>query len=435
MAEIKIEAGVTLIGNQSSEDISLDGIDENINSLKTLMNGKWKSWSAGAPDDFQGFTEMLSGQGYVCNSEDKVVIPTVSTMVDINNMNIEPGLNMLCLPSDTDISGAYLPRMKLGSIKTMFDSWKSWTADAPDDFQGFTNIESGKGYVCNVEEVFDNYLDSSNRNVLTGVTVGTEALNNIEESIVTENDDIVVFDKGKKYLGLIYDVIPIDDSKDLLTTNIDVNGENLTLQYPEELDGETFSLVPAMPIIDASVTETSDLGEIVDTDIVETSDLGEIVDTDIVETSDLGNIPVNDINVTEEIDMGSIADSDVTEDIDSGLITDEDEEETINAGKIYTFLLPEKVYTYVFTENENNDEPILPSISIDVNELQITYKVLETAEDSNINTMLLEYNGIKTAIEFKDEYLDNEFIVLDGNVAYGGVFTASENEYINLEEK
>jgi len=239
---IGIKKGVSTIGNYSNANISLVADNtSDINSLKTIIDGKWTSWSKGAPESFQGFLELEKGMGFVVSADSDTGFVINGDVININDMNVKPGLNMLCLPfKDASLSTGYVPRMKIKSLKTLNNgSWGSWTFGAPDMFQGFTKTDPTSGYVCNIEDVFDTYLDSDIRDAGNGVrfTLSNTTLAH------GESFSGVTFTDPDGVGSLNFDSVNYDKTTPTLIMFIAIDDSIAKIDFPVELDGKKFTIV------------------------------------------------------------------------------------------------------------------------------------------------------------------------------------------------
>ncbi len=236
MIDIKIESGINVFSNSSDATVSIDSLDmDGVVSLKTLVDGSWKSWTADAPDDFQGFTDLEKGQGFVSNADSEVNFSLDGELINVNDMNISTGLNTITLPFDArSIGDGYIPRMKISSIKTISaDGWESWTVGAPDDFQGFTDTDTTKAYVCNVEEVYGTYLDTSKPDGAEGIKLDLPSMFSINEDIKSG----VTYTDPNGAGTINFKEIEFDESTPTVIMFISLNDIVAKVEYPSEMNG------------------------------------------------------------------------------------------------------------------------------------------------------------------------------------------------------
>jgi hypothetical protein len=160
MASINLTSqGIHTIGNFTNNDVFIiDSISlpQNVKSIKTLINGVWRSWTEGVPPAFQGFNLFESGRGYVLEITAPIVINFSSeTSFDIMNMPIIVGENLIALPYNMPVGDT--KRFQLSSSKTIsYGNWVSWTKGTPQEFQGFLDFHKTQGYFVNITKVFQN---------------------------------------------------------------------------------------------------------------------------------------------------------------------------------------------------------------------------------------------------------------------------------------
>lgn len=236
---INLPIGVSTFGNSVSNDINISTLDiSGINSFKTLNNGVWYSWSNGAPDAFQGFLNIKKGFGYVANVNASKTLTFAGGELDINSINYGTGLSMIAIPFENrNIGDGYIPRLKLSSIKTINSGiWKSWSNGAPTEFQGFTTSEKNKGYVVNVETVYESFLNINMQNKSEGVRFNVNNVN------ITDN----TVNNGVRYtnpngLGtLSFDSIEFDQTIPTGIMFFSVNGKVAKIDFPLELLDKSF---------------------------------------------------------------------------------------------------------------------------------------------------------------------------------------------------
>lgn len=380
MGLLKINSGVNSLGNYTDAAIPLNGIDNNVKSVKTLVNSQWKSWTQGAPEAFQGIVEIDKGKGFVANSTAVVDIPVVDTMLDINDTVISSGLNYLCFPyNGKTILDGILPRVKVSSIKTLLGTWKSWTKGAPTAYQGFNDVNKQNGYVCNVETIYDNYLDNNNRDITTGVRIGTSYTNDINDF---SSSNIVEFTPDSIHKSISYKVVPVDTAVPLVHMWIKVNNIVKLIKFPIELTDAKF-------IIKETPTAAIDRGYIIG-------------------------------NVTETIDNGFL--DTVSTPLDNGDL-------------IGSYRLSERALHGTFTASIPNSElnPIIITDTLFMNAMEIMYNIKNISTIPVYKEMYVSINNIKSVIQFAAEYTNDNFLLIKDNVVYSGTFVENINNYTVLQ--
>lgn len=159
---LNIQTGINAIGIYTEDTVAVADVgNEEVNVVKTVKSGVWKSWTKDTPELYQGFVDLESGLGYIVVSEGDVVIPLPSKPLEINNIEPTVGISVVALPfMDKQLKTNYIGRMKVFDIRTYDNGWKSWTENTPEEFQGFIDIDYKKGYVVNVDDVNVLYLDA-----------------------------------------------------------------------------------------------------------------------------------------------------------------------------------------------------------------------------------------------------------------------------------
>jgi hypothetical protein len=371
---IVIPKGIVVVGNSQDTDLVLAGLNNNnISSFKTLVNGVWKSWSLGTPDAFQGFTALKKGYGYVVNATALTDITFDGDALDVNTLNVNPGLNVLALPyQDKLISGGYLPRLKINTLKTIDGTWKSWTAGTPDSFQGFTALDDSKGYVCNVQEIYDTYLNNTYRNVNDGVMLG-EVTNLTNSNII---DLIEGFNHSLQIKSIEADaVIPVNEALPKKSMFLEVEGIVREIKFPEEVLGVNF-------VVRKLAYDVIDYGLITDPTVEPTIDYGLITDT-------------------------------VTDTFAHDLIS-------------HVEVLVAKEYEFTFVENTNPDAPVQVETLIIDDVLEIMYDKVAFDPIPAKKLMNLNLGGVLTRLSFAVEYTGRPFVIIKDNINYQGTFAESE---------
>lgn len=241
MQTLNILLGVSTIGNTVNVDKNINELDTTgLISMKTLNNNVWSSWTPGTPEMFQGFLDIKRGVGYVTNASVAKEIVLDGPPLNINNMVYSPGLSMIAIPFDNRVIGdGYIPRLKLASMKTIdVGVWKSWTSGAPEMFQGFTTINKNVGYVVNVDEVYNSYINNNIQNLLEGVRF------NIKD--VNINDGVVI--NGVRYtnpnnLGTFsFSSTTFDPTIPTAIMFFSIDNKIAKIDFPIELLGDDFSV-------------------------------------------------------------------------------------------------------------------------------------------------------------------------------------------------
>ena len=233
---INLSTGVDTFGNSTVTSLPITGISADMPVVKTLINGQWNSWSAGAPDAYQGMLNIEPGRGYVAVTNANVTFNLPGADVDINTLPIQTGLNMLAVPGTPVLGAGYIPRMQFTSAKAINGTWKSWTAGAAQGFQGFLSALPEEGYIFDVSNVFGNVVDT----------------NNVAEGIEIDTGDATIDNTGPVSGMLLtapgmdhvikFNTVTYDPA---LPTNImfyDVNGEIGKIDYPSELENTVMTI-------------------------------------------------------------------------------------------------------------------------------------------------------------------------------------------------
>jgi len=373
---VSVSAGISVIGNTTDASVDIEAVGLNkVLTCKTLVNGQWKSWINGADNIFQGFNSMSPGNGYVVNTSESLDIEFIGNDININTLTLQPGLSLLAFPYDNkDISGKYIPRIKPKTMRTLVNGiWKSWDANAIDDFQGFLKIDKSLGYVVNVEKVYDTHLNKYVKDINTGVTIGlvSGVINNPHTAIT---DTITG-------LGILYKVISIDDSTSVSLPSVMTNGyfyidgNVLLLEFPLELVGRKIVIRKT--------------------------------DTVIV---DLGSLN----NTTENEDYNQMSGQ-------------EDFGELTAVQSITT-----NEFTYIMNTNNDFANPIQPVEIVAEDIIEIMYDVTPYNSETQRMVMHMEIAGAKTRISFAEEYLGKDFVILYNNNSYQGTFL-NTNTFTNIE--
>lgn len=239
MKTISLVDGVSTLGNSLNQDNAIAGISnvEIIDSLKTLNAGKWVSFTKGAPAPFQGFDTIKKGLGYVVNTNAAGDVVLAGNPIAPNDMPIAAGLSMLAFPFDgRTIGDGYIPKGKFTSLKTIDGAWKSWTVGAAEGFQGFTTVDSEKGYVVNTEIVYGSFLDKNTPNLVEGVRF------NVSDTTLSNGQTIegVTYTDPNGVGSISFDKVSVDATLPPMIMFFSVGGVIAKIDVPAELDGEDF---------------------------------------------------------------------------------------------------------------------------------------------------------------------------------------------------
>ena len=379
MGIVTIPSGVSTTSNTSNVDFDLVGIanDANVNTFKTLINGQWHSWLKGTPDIYQGFNSLQRGYGYVVKTNGVLDIDFGSTVLDVNNLVLSTGIMLLGIPFEGKqiTNSGHLPRFSASSMKTIDVTWKSWTRGVPSNFQGFSSVETTKGYVVDIDKVFDNYLYKNKKDAGTGVKIGFIPPVSSNQSII---DTMYLVGPQCSIVDTTH-TTPIVDSASKSSMYINVGGNTSLIQFPTEMIGSEV------------VVRLND---------ITINDNGDIIKT-----------PTNTVlspNITITPTTTNIG----------GSIT------AINK-------ITSKDYIYVLEANTNNTTPTQTSYLVDEDILEIMYDTLtydNTLPKKNMNIIV---GGNKSRLSYATEYTGGNFIVILNGVSYTGTFTESVN-YITL---
>jgi hypothetical protein len=378
MSTILINKGVNSLGNTSNQDISLNNVNANLNSVKVLIDGTWKSWTIGTPEQFQGTNTIEKGKGFVSNASDSLTIDVVDEQVDINTVNISSGLNFLCFPYNKQILNGLLPRIKTSTMKTFNNNWISWVKDAPNEFQGFTNINNINGYICNIEKVYGTYIDNNKREADTGVRIGTSYMNDVDNDGIS---GIIDFTPDSLYQSISHDIVSINPGLPKLDLWVKINNVVKLLKYPMELNNTRFSIKePKMEI------------------------------------TDYGSITSNGI---ETINKGLITDNTVTYE-DIGNLTG-------------SFALSTVMYSGVLAVPSGNSEvdPLIINDIITIVGVELMYDIIPFNNNNTFKSMYINIDGDKFVIEFAIEYVNKPLIIIKNGEVKETTFVVS-NAFINL---
>lgn len=377
---VNITVGTSTIGNSSNEDFDLVGLsdDQNVKTLKTLVNGKWKSWVVGTPEAYQGFSVLERGYGYVVKSEGNTSIDFGDTVLDMNNLTLSTGLSLLTVPyqNKSITEGGYIPRINASTVKTIDNTWKSWSQGVPAAYQGFSALTAGVGYVMEIEEVFDNYTDKTNDTDDTGVTLGK-----ITNTINSSNIPLIEgLSNGLTVKSIEEDtLISVNSALPKKSMLIEIDGEANTLLFPQEFLGKKFTI--------ANLNYTViDLGLINTAPTKPTVDMG-LINEVSTKLTDLGRIDAVQLALSSE-------------------------------------------YVYTFVENTSvTHTPHDLFVVDDIIEIMYNTKTYNSSVDKKV--MNINLDGDLTRLSFAIEYLGDDFVIVKNDVEYTGVFTESEN-YIVL---
>ena len=236
---INLPNGISTVGNPTNNNVLISNIDTtNILSLKTLVNGQWKSWTSGTPEEFQGFLSVNKGKGFVVRTNAITNITFDDTILDINTLEYNIGLDMLSLPYDNRIIGdGYIPRLKFNSIKTIDNSiWKSWTKGTPSNFQGFSNTDINKGYVVDVETTFGSFINIDSQDNSEGVRF------NLSSGSLNNNSVIggVSYTNPNNLGTFNFDIIEFDPTNPTVIMFFSIDNKIAKIDFPVELTNKQF---------------------------------------------------------------------------------------------------------------------------------------------------------------------------------------------------
>lgn len=370
-----IPAGISIIGNSSDVDHNLLSVDANILSFKTLVDGIWKSWSKNTPSEFQGFSTLNKGIGYIVNSQNACDITFSSTPLDINTVNYNVGRSVICLPkSISRISDkGLISKLEVEYIKS-FDknNWRSWTKGAEYNYQGVKSISDKNGYVVNITKVYTNILNTTTNNVL-----GVKLTSLIKDEFSINKDIISSINLDNNYymvkaISEINSVV-IDNSLSKVKVFINVDNEILEMMVPQELVNKRLIIGKLNSVI-----------------------------------VDYGKL--NNADGLQDIDLGTLGSSGVDENL--GLI--KDVQFSIN-----------KEYEYTPITNTTLQTAILPNKVVDNNIIDIVYDKLNFDTNLELKTMIVKFGTTGGKIEFAQEYLGKEFKLVSAEEVFNGTFTES----------
>lgn len=235
---ISLGVGINTFGNSLDTVMSLAGFKTEMDSCKTLIDGMWKSWTNDAPDAYQGMLTIEPGRGYVSNMLTALDFKIKGKPVDINAIPMVTGYNMLALPDTNTIGDGYLPRMKFSSVKSVDGNWKSWTAGATAEFQGFLETDPANGYVYDISDIYGTVVNTNNISEGVSIAAGDVTLDTANPSsngvsLIAPGLDHTVYFTSVTYDG--------STPTNIMFYNID--GDIGKLDYPSELEGSTFTVV------------------------------------------------------------------------------------------------------------------------------------------------------------------------------------------------
>lgn len=92
------------------------------------------------------------------------------------------------------------------------------------------------------------------------------------------------------------------------------------------------------------------------------------------------------------------------------------------------FKFSDTVHSGVFAYNINNTEsnPAVINDKIVLSNMEMMYDVKPTSPTTVYHKMYLSINGVKTVVEFADEYTGDGFVLVKDKVIYNSNFVASE---------
>jgi len=269
-----VSQGVSTIGNVINKDQVISELNNsNIDFLKTLNNGVWKSWTKGADAAFQGFDNINKGRGYVIKAGAATSFEIVGDTINANQIPVSTGMCMLAFPySARPIGDGYIPRMKMGIIKTINSgAWGSWVTGTPDGMQGFTALDDSKGYVCNVESLHGSLIAATAVDNNEGVrfNISNTSVSNGETAqgvsytdpygIGTLSFDSVTYDISNPGLIMFFKVgttlAKLDFAPELLGVDFYVTVSSVTYRGVFTEENDSASAIEIIEVVDVSALE------------------------------------------------------------------------------------------------------------------------------------------------------------------------------------
>jgi len=152
---VNLPKGISTVGISRDENIDIESLnDSKLKIFKTIINGDWKSWTKDAPPEYQAFSKLTSGSGYVVVTDDDTDITINGKLLEPTNIQATVGINALAIPYVNKVlKTKYVGNLEVSIMKTIDTRWGSWTADTPFEYQGFVEVDNTKGYVVYVESV------------------------------------------------------------------------------------------------------------------------------------------------------------------------------------------------------------------------------------------------------------------------------------------
>ena len=151
--------GVSCLGVRSHiKSLPIDGnVSTEIEYIKTPIDGVWRSWSKGAPPEFQAFTDFESSVGYiiVSNGIGSITLPG-SSKYDMMSATVDStGIDTVTMPyTESDYDVDMNAKFDTNFYKTVINGvWRSWTINTDPAFQAFTKFEKDRSYVVEVTNI------------------------------------------------------------------------------------------------------------------------------------------------------------------------------------------------------------------------------------------------------------------------------------------
>lgn len=221
------DPGLYLIGNFTNNTIDISAANTfNIISVKTIINGEWKSWNRDADPSFNGINQYEPGRGYIIDCDNSAIIDFQSDdLIDIMSIPVILGNNLLASPVNmpAGINDRYTPK----EIKTLVNfAWESWHKDAPASYNGVSTLEQAKGYYVNIIEYNQSIKELIGKDIPEMITLPPLTIERTDDtnyyiqisSPLMDIISIYVVDYGEIYSGWIYDTntgildLPINNS-------------------------------------------------------------------------------------------------------------------------------------------------------------------------------------------------------------------------------
>ena len=234
---ITLPVGISTIGNSTTDTKPIASLGTGIDSVKTLINDRWGSWTKDTPDTFQQTLNIEPGMGYIVYANAVTTLELNGDDIDYNAIPMVKGTSMITVPSTLDISNGKIPRTDMSNIKTFVNGqWVSWDKTSPSNLQGFTTITPNVGYVCKLDSVYDN--TSPELDTVDGVGV------NVRDNTIISGDAT----KGVSLTApglphkLGFDTITYDGSLPANYTFYKIGNVIGKIDYPSELEGSVYTI-------------------------------------------------------------------------------------------------------------------------------------------------------------------------------------------------